>query len=370
MVIGGLVLTGTMLLRLPGMVNGGDGLGWLDALFLSSSAACTVGLSSVGDPWLRMTVPGLVLLGLLMQAGAVATVHYGVWMILGRVKLWKVAGVLALIQAVGALLFVLGGESIGRAVWLAMCGVTNTGFVSMSDARYAWTTHGVMASLIVVGGLGVFLLHLPNHRRIVITVTAGCYLIGVVMLCLSQLMPAIYDRLDLNVTANRVEAEPIDGVRLMRVVADSSFLAVSARSAGIDAMAIEDVRPAGRVALMGMMMIGASPGGTGGGIMTTVLALWVSTLWGKGKAVSRAAVVIVLSMTLLVSGVVYLLSLCEPYPLGVLLFESVSAVSTTGLSAGVSDGLTAIGKLVLVVGMVVGRVLPITILGTAVLRGR
>jgi trk system potassium uptake protein TrkH len=122
------------------------------------------------------------------------------------------------------------------------------------------------------------------------------------------------------------------------------------------------------------MFVGACPGSTGGGIKTTTLAVLYSSLRAElfGRAprlldrtlpegvVRRAIGVAFLSMVI-VFVVFVLLLLVEPHPPLELAFEVVSAFSTTGLSTGVTSGLSTTGKLLITLTMFVGRIGPLTL---------
>ena len=126
---------------------------------------------------------------------------------------------------------------------------------------------------------------------------------------------------------------------------------------------------------MALMFIGASPGGTGGGIKTTTVAALVattrSTLLGSDSVVIRnreisdkvvlRAVGITVASLLFVLGMALLLSLGsnlngeEPFTFLEMLFTCISAFSTVGLDLGVTDELGRFGQMVLLIGMFVGR---------------
>ncbi len=129
------------------------------------------------------------------------------------------------------------------------------------------------------------------------------------------------------------------------------------------------------------MFIGASPGGTGGGIKTTTFSVMVLHLFSflkdkeklrvfgrtiNLKTVERAFVIgFMASSWILVS--VLALSVTEKSSLMPLLFEVTSAFGTVGLSIGITAHLSGIGKLVITITMILGRVGPIT-LGVSVLQ--
>jgi trk system potassium uptake protein TrkH len=154
------------------------------------------------------------------------------------------------------------------------------------------------------------------------------------------------------------------------------FQSVTTRTAGFNSV---DQAALGRASLavtMVLMFIGGSPGGTAGGVKTTTIAtIWMgfqTVLSGAPRMVAanrsvepstviRAAAVVLLSSGLLLAGFLALL-ITQPH-LGFveLLFESISAFGTVGLSMGITAKLGALGKVVLMFLMFCGRVGPLTI---------
>jgi len=80
-----------------------------------------------------------------------------------------------------------------------------------------------------------------------------------------------------------------------------------------------------------------------------------------GEAVVRRAIGVAFLSTLLVIAVVFLLLLTERHEPLALLFETVSAFSTTGMSTGITPKLSVAGKLLIIVTMLIGRVGPLTV---------
>jgi trk system potassium uptake protein TrkH len=124
-----------------------------------------------------------------------------------------------------------------------------------------------------------------------------------------------------------------------------------------------------------LMFIGASPGSTGGGIKTVTFFILVGSVWslvrGQGELdifgrrigvelLVRAGVVVTMSV-LLVSAALLTLSVLEPeMDLLDLVFETVSAFGTVGLSRGVTADLTPPSQLVIIALMYLGRIGPLT----------
>jgi trk system potassium uptake protein TrkH len=128
--------------------------------------------------------------------------------------------------------------------------------------------------------------------------------------------------------------------------------------------------------MMALMFIGTAPASTGGGITTgTFVVLWLAVISyargldkirvGKhtlpGALLMRALVVFVISLSLVILAT-WLILLTNPFSLDQVLFEVVSAYSTTGLSLGITTGLNTIGRLIIIFTMFAGRLGAITIM--------
>lgn len=159
--------------------------------------------------------------------------------------------------------------------------------------------------------------------------------------------------------------------------ATSFFMANAARSAGYNSIDLSFVGAPTIFLIMVLMWVGASPGSTGGGVKVTTVALTfmniISLAKGKeyieifkrriaGESVNKAFAIILLS--LFVVGIsFFLLIFTDPdKSMKDLLFESLSAYTTCGLSLGVTPSLSMGGKLIIVVTMLVGRVGMLTLL--------
>ncbi|MGB4505176.1 MAG: potassium transporter TrkG, partial [Syntrophaceticus sp.] len=124
-----------------------------------------------------------------------------------------------------------------------------------------------------------------------------------------------------------------------------------------------------------LMFIGASPGGTGGGVKTTTLAALLavtrSTVRGKTDAESfersipisiifKAIAVLMLSSFLVVM-VTLILAVTEQTSVLAVLFEATSAFGTVGLTMGLTPKLSILGKVLIIFTMYAGRLGPLTV---------
>lgn len=333
------------------------------------------------------------------------------------------------IEAVGAaMLYPMWSEAIegpltrndrlGLSVFHAISAFCNAGFDitagdSLVDYRYALPTHAVVGPLIVLGGLGFPVIEdialagwarlgrrfsrvrisrrdiepsLPRrlslHTRIVLVTSAALYLYGFVATFIAQMMPHFYERLGLGQTAGQIRPGPLTVSAAAGLAADANFLSLTARTAGFNAMPMDALAPGSVFTLITLMFVGGSPGGTAGGVKTTVLAVLVLSILGSLKqareteafhrTISDAAVksagTLAMCFATAAAAALLLLTLWEPAPFIALAFEVVSALGTVGLSLGITGDLTAAGKGVLIVVMFLGRIGPLALLGSVLLR--
>lgn len=159
--------------------------------------------------------------------------------------------------------------------------------------------------------------------------------------------------------------------------ATSFFMANAARSAGYNSIDLSFVGAPTIFLIMLLMWIGASPGSTGGGVKVTTVALTfiniISLAKGKeyieifkrriaGESVNKAFAIILLSFIVVGLSFFVLIFTDPDKSMKDLLFESLSAYTTCGLSLGITPSLSMGGKLVIVVTMLVGRVGMLTLL--------
>jgi trk system potassium uptake protein TrkH len=259
------------------------------------------------------------------------------------------------------------------AVFHAVSAFCNAGFDLFGESlvRYVsdWPTVLTFAGLIISGGIGFFVIvevyqvkahwnKLSVHSRLAILVTTLLLVSGTLLMYILE-----YD--------NPFTLKPLrpDAKWLA-----SFFHAVTPRTAGFNTLPVDRMTPAALLVTIILMFVGASPGGTGGGIKTTtfaVLLLTVTSITAGSErlafnkriprdTVEKALAIVFISLSMLM-GVTLLLLLTESRPLMDLLFEATSAFGTVGLSTGVTSQLTTVGKLGIILLMYSGRVGPLTL---------
>ncbi len=429
-------LVGGLVLCLP-QASSGEPLEPVDALFMSTTAVCVTGLVTV-DTGRDLSGFGHLVILCLLQVGGLGymVLATGLMVLMGqRVKLRQR---LVLSQAMGesrlghinsllstVLAFTAVAELLGAAVltvrfhgygapWgiAARLGVfhsisafCNAGLDIFGEPAYGvyfptgsgsltpfvldpWISL-VIGGLIVAGGLGfVVALDLfhgltgpPRHRRlslhtkIVLVATVALIVFGaVVYLLLEWNNPGTFGPLS-----------------WPDKVFNALFQSITPRTAGYNLVPQGALYPASQLFTTFLMFVGASPGGTGGGIKTTTFVVLIlaaaASVRGDDEvrcfrrrigveAVYRSLAV-VFFMALVACGTTFLFGVFEqhsltyvagrPVTMGVqhqfieYFFEATSALGTVGLSTGITPGLTTPSKLMLIIVMLIGRVGPVTL---------
>jgi len=398
------ITLGTIILSFA-FVSTGERLSLVDALFTSTSAFCVTGLTVV-DTGKDLTSVGQVLLLLMIQLGGLGFMTFSVFLFitlgtgLGSRERYLMQETFAnapigdiytllksiflftfLIEAAGALvLFIhwMHEFPAGRALYLALfhsiSAFCNAGFSPFSDSLMSYQGDVVVnltfMLLIISGGLGFFVLYEVSllrslklkrrqfslHTRMVIYSTAILILFGVVCFYLLE------------------SRNNLHGFSVTQGILASFFQSVTARTAGFNTVDFSTLSTATLFIFLFLMFIGASPGSCGGGVKTTSLAVLVALMYNRmkgcgvvnlfhrtvpGEVVTRAAAIVLLAI-LSISFFAALLMISQPKATTEhflqYLFEAFSAFGTVGLSMGATANLNALGKLILVILMLLGRV--------------
>lgn len=400
-----IIILGTFLLMLPVSSQKGQWLPFIDALFTATSAVCVTGLAVV-DIGNYFSLFGQTVIITLIQCGGIGLMTFATLIIVPfgskinfrersmlRESLNQTSnqGIIRLVIAIVKMSFAIefiagtilafkfhpeyGVKGIYFGYWHAISAFCNAGFDLFGDFKgltgYAgdFTVSMTMALLIIAGGLGFSVIietyrkkhfhALSMHSKLVLTTTLILLLLGTFTIyTLEQHNPATMQNIS------------PDG-KLLR----SFFLTTSSRTAGFNNIDIDALNNETLFFIILSMFIGASPGSTGGGIKTATFAIIVcsvaSLLKGKrdtvvferrieGKNIHKAFVVAGLSGVIISAGI-FALTIIETKPFLPLLFETVSAFSTTGLSTGITPSLLPGSKLTLSLLMFAGRVGPLTI---------
>ena len=408
------IAAGTLLMATPLCSKADVGL-W-KALFTVTSAITVTGLSII-DIGTDLTIAGQILLVVLILTGGLGLMAITTFLqgfVQGRGGLrhrldkgraldeFGLGGIgstfhqiilfAGAVIALGTvLLYSFGFTDIpgrGQRLWASffhcVSAYNNAGFGLWRDSLIDYSSNAVVnlviGALIVMGGIGWrvtndlwvnrFRLTRPRrlsmHTRLVLRSSLALILIGA---------------LGLLFTEHFATERMVDQLTGWQKIQVTLFQSITTRTAGFSTVPlnISTISDAGLLLIMALMFIGASPGGTGGGIKTTTFATLVaatrSSLRGEEIVVVRQreiplklvlrAIGVTLGSMLFVLAMALLLGLgnttagspgSEAFTFLEKLFTCVSAFGTVGLDVGVTSQLNRWGQLVLMVGMFVGRI--------------
>ncbi|MEI6509875.1 MAG: potassium transporter TrkG, partial [bacterium] len=251
-------------------------------------------------------------------------------------------------------------------------------FSSLTAYRGDLTVNLTICFLIILGGLGFFVIaNMVRHFRYREPITLQSRVVILTTVILLALGTVAI--LGLEWGNPRTLAPLSFGEKLL----SSFFQSVTPRTAGFNTLDIGGMNVSSLMVIVLLMFIGASPGGTGGGVKTSTFALLIATVRSTVRGfpdtvlmgrridpyqVRKAVSIVALSFTLVVLAST-LLSQSEPFAFHNLIFEITSAFGTVGLSTGITPSLTAVGKVVVLLVVFAGRVGPLTLL-LALAQGR
>ena len=407
------ILIGALLLSLPISSANGKPTSFLDALFTATTSVCVTGLvvTPTVSSW---SVFGQVVILLLIQVGGlgVITIMSGLMIVLhkkigigdrmllqdafnlsslsGLVRFVKkvVAGTL-IVEGIGALLYMtvfipqFGAKGIWISVFTAVSAFCNAGIDiiaenSLCDYALNPVINIVTCALIVLGGIGYivwwdvlrvlkeartkkvrFFKALTLHSKIAITASLILIFVGAVLIFAFE-----YNN-----------PKTIGNYTLLQKMEVSLFQSVTTRTAGFATVPQENLTNASAIVCLFLMFIGGSPVGTAGGIKTVTIAVIIvaaissirnkedTEVFGRQltkQAVSKATAVTFMSFIIMFTSTVLLSAVTDANALDVV-YETVSATATVGLTRNLTASLGNIGTLIIIITMYLGRVGPISL---------
>ncbi len=401
------IIIGSFFLMLPISSTGPYGISFINALFMSTSAVCVTGLSTIsvgGD----LTFFGQIVMLLLIQVGGLGMMilYASLTLLLGRSMAIKERIVIQdildissledllrtimdiikytfIIELWGTIIltmaFIFEGHDFGMAFYYglfhAISAFCNAGISLFQNSFENYATNplvqGVIAILVTLGGIGFVVLkelkgifsgkrnfsRLTFHTKIVLLSSLSLVVAAWAVIFFGEYMHAL------------------SNYSLWEKLQISLFQAITLRTAGFDTIPFTSFHPHLIYLLTIFMFIGASPGSTGGGIKTTTFAILLrsifSTIRGREQVdifnrrvpniiVVKATALTIISMLITTFFIFLLMKFEQDTPFLSLLFECVSAIGTVGISLDVTSNLTEIGKAIVMVLMFIGRVGPLT----------
>ncbi|RTR29828.1 TrkH family potassium uptake protein [Deinococcus radiophilus] len=401
------ILLATAALHLPGVLRDGAEMTSVDLLFTATSALTITGLV-VADTGETFTRYGQYILMLLFELGGLGILSFGTLFafVTGRrvnfserqhlqaqisgldtgtvVQLLRTIFAYAIgLQLIGALLLALRfvpqfglGEGLFQAVFHAVSAFNNAGFVVVPGGMGQYVTDPLVSltisGLVILGALGFIVqfnvvnwLQQPRQHRLTVyslltlVTTAALLVVGFLTVLLLE-------------SNNQATLQPLPWHGKLLA---SFFQSMTPRSGGFNTVDIESMRTATLMVIIALMYIGGGSGSTGGGIKTSTFAILVGSAWnmvrGRGELIAfgrrvekdnlvRATAVTML-YTMMVMGAFFLLLLTNPHmDFTHLLFETVSAAATVGLSMNTTAHINDAGLVILSILMYLGRIGPLT----------
>ncbi len=407
------VLTGSILLYLPFSSADSSGVSYIDALFTATTATCVTGLVTLPTVTTWSTFGQIVIL-LLIQIGGlgVITIMSGFMLVFkkrmglsdrliiqdsfnlntmsGLVKfVKKVLYGTFIVEAVGALLYMtvfvpeFGVKGIWISVFNSVSAFCNAGIDilsenSLCDYSVNPVVNSVTSALIILGGIGyvVWLDVLQNLRKFP-TLRLRCFrrlsLHSKLAVCTTAFLlvsgAVAFFVFEYNNPLTIGELSLFDKIQV------SVFQSVTTRTAGFATVAQENITDASAVVSLLLMFIGGSPVGTAGGVKTVTVAILilaaVSTIKKRNevyafnrnisqKAIIKAIAVVSMSFFILFASTVLLSAVSDADALDII-YETVSATATVGLTRNLTSSLNLWGKLIIIFTMYLGRVGPISL---------
>ena len=401
-----LIVIGTVMLLLPQSNQQGTITPFIDALFTATSAVTVTGLIVV-DTSNYWTTFGHVVIMFLIFLGGIGIMTSATFLMIiigGRITLAnrlllrenlgvnqlgglvgltvRIVMAIVIIQFIGFLILLVSLRhefSFPMAIWQALfhsiSGFNNAGFVISPNSNNLSVFGSnislmlTMTVLIMFGSLSYSVwMDLFKYRKfsrftldskLVIIFTLSLIFIGTIVLFISEYSNPL----------------TFGDMTLSDKLINSFFHSISGRTAGFTTVDFGDMEQHSKFFLTGLMFIGGASASTAGGIKVNTLAvLLVATLASiKGNThvnafgreipqtqIFRALTVLVLAV-LMIFFVAFLLTISEGFPFIDILFETVSAFGTVGLSTGITKDLSDIGKYIIIATMFIGRVGPITL---------
>lgn len=402
-----LIITfGSILLFLPFSSKNLNFTNFLDCVFISTSSVCVTGLSTINITN-EFNTFGKVIIMFLIQMGGLGfmTMATMVAMILGekitlkdrlviqeQMGTTKLTGMVRLIRYVIFSTFIIEGlgaillsftfvpkyglKGIFYSVFHSISAFCNAGFDILGDnSLQSFNTNSylllVISTLIILGGLGFNVyIDINNfkfnfkkyslHTKIVLVMTLGLLIFGTISFFVLE----------------HFNENTIKNFGLLDKITNSFFQSVTTRTAGFASIDQSSLTESSTILSIFLMFIGGSPASTAGGIKTTTIFLLIVTTISfiqnndeievfkkriSFSLVKRAIGIFVISL-LLVNTVVFVLTLIEDYRFIDLLFETVSAFATVGLTKDLTPYLKDITKMFIIIMMFIGRVGPLTII--------
>ncbi|QQB74458.1 potassium transporter KtrB [Fusobacterium canifelinum] len=400
------IFIGVILLKMPFSLRENQNISVLDSLFTIVSAICVTGLSVVDISQVFTPIGQLVILFFIQLGGlGVMTVSIIVFLLIGKKMTFETRELLKeernsnsnggitnfikyllltvfFIEILGALILAYGfskylplEKSFFYGLFHSISAFCNAGFSLFTDSlesfKYDKIISLTISFLIVLGGIGfvtinsLFIIKKKKLKNLSLT-SKFALLITFFLLTLGTVLFLIFEYNNPSTLKN---------MKFLDKLLNSFFQSVTLRTAGFNTVPLENIRSATVFISYIFMFIGASPGSTGGGIKTTTFGILIFYALGVLKRkeyvevfkrridwelINKALAIVVISVFYIITIITIILSI-ESFSIDKVIYEVISAFSTTGLSMGITSSLGAISKVLIIVTMFIGRLGPMTV---------
>lgn len=408
------IFVGSILLALPISSSGSEAVPYIDALFTATTSICVTGLVTLPTATTWSTFGHIIILILIQIGGlGIITVLFGFMIILRRklgledriliqdaFNLNTLSGLVKfvrkvllgtfVVEGIGALLYMVvfipefGVKGIWISIFNSISAFCNAGIdIIGEDSLCAYVFNPIInittCLLIFLSGIGYIVWwdvlkvlkhfkqkgwkcfrYLTLHSKIALSATGILIFTGAFLIFIFEYHNPL----------------TMEDYSLVHKLQASLFQSVTTRTAGFATIPQQNLTNASAIVSLLLMFIGGSPVGTAGGIKTvTIMVLLVSALATiKNKedvvlfhrtipkeAVSKAVAVTSISFIVMFTSTV-LLSAVTDAPALDIMYETISATATVGLTRNLTSSLNLWGKIILVITMYLGRVGPISLL--------
>ncbi|QQS87967.1 TrkH family potassium uptake protein [Fusobacterium canifelinum] len=400
------IFIGVILLKMPFSLRENQNISVLDSLFTIVSAICVTGLSVVDVSQVFTSTGQLIILFFIQLGGlGVMTVSIIVFLLIGKKMTFETRELLKeernsnsnggitsfikyllltvfFIEILGALILAYGfskylplEKSFFYGLFHSISAFCNAGFSLFTDSlesfKYDKIISLTISFLIVLGGIGfvtinsLFIIKKKKLKNLSLT-SKFALLITFFLLTLGTVLFLIFEYNNPSTLKN---------MKFLDKLLNSFFQSVTLRTAGFNTVPLENIRSATVFISYIFMFIGASPGSTGGGIKTTTFGILIFYALGVLKRkeyvevfkrridwelINKALAIVVISVFYIIIIITIILSI-ESFSIDKVIYEVISAFSTTGLSMGITSSLGAISKVLIIVTMFIGRLGPMTV---------
>lgn len=399
------ILAGALCLALPQART--TEIAFLDLLFTATSATCVSGLFTI--PLDQFTTFGHAIILLLIHIGGLGLITltmilislfvdlgYATQLMAGKLlelESWKnirrfmllIIAITLCFELLGALLFfpLLYAQfpflkACFFACFHAIASFCNAGIMLPEYAATSFIVSPfvliITAILMLAGGIGFVTWHeivahgfaLRRKKRHAFSLNSKIILFGTLATVITATL------LFLILEHNNTLASTTPGRALLNAV----FHAISLRSSGLLITDIHSMHPASMLLIMIIAFIGSAPSSTGSGVKITSCAILFATIKTailgraavdiRGRSVAKdqvhkAVAIIAMSFFWVLFTTFCLLITEHHHSFLDLLFETVSAFSTLGLSRSITPSLSLMGKVLILITMVVGRIGSLTL---------